>query len=65
MNGMTLDLARLLVEDRLGEAQVRRQRRAARRAATPAGAVEVPRQRRAAALMDRLVPGYGVHVPTR
>jgi hypothetical protein len=65
MNGMTPDLARLLVEDRLSEAQLHRQRRAARRAATPAAAVEVPRQRRAAALMNRLVPGYGVHVPTR
>lgn len=63
MNRMTPDLARLLVEERLTEAEQRRQRQTARGGGVRT--TKVPRQRRVGGLMNRLVPGYGVHVPTR
>jgi hypothetical protein len=63
MNRMTPDLARLLVEERLTEAEQHRQRQAASR--RDAGTVKVPRQRRAGTLLNRVLPGYGVRVPTR
>jgi hypothetical protein len=63
MNRMTPDLARLLVEDRLTEAEQRMQRRTARGGAVRT--TKVPRQRGVGGLMTRFVPGYGVRAPTR
>ncbi len=73
MNSLSPDMARLLVTQRLDEAEQRRLRRAARAAradrATRStasvnraaeGAPRVPQQRRGGGLLARFVPGTGV-----
>ena len=61
MHNMSPDLARLLVTQRLEEAEQRRQRRTARAAAAP----RIPRQRRGSGVLGRIVPGTGVRADTR
>ena len=61
MHSMSPDMARLLVTQRLDEAEQRRQRRAARAATSP----KIPRQRRGSGLLGRIVPGTGVRADTR
>ena len=62
MNGMTPDLARLLVTQRLDDVDQHRRRRAARAAAS---SKKVPQQRRAAGFLARIVPGNGVRAEAR
>jgi hypothetical protein len=72
MHSLSADMARLLVTQRLDEAEQRRRRHAARaaraaRAASAAraadateGAPRVPQQRRGSGLLARIVPRTGV-----
>jgi hypothetical protein len=79
MHTMTPDLARMLVDQRIREADERQRRRAAardRRAHAAQAAQQetgqengqptrVPQQRRRTALLARFVPGHGAGVSTR
>jgi hypothetical protein len=62
MNRMTPDLARLLVDERLEEAALRRRRTTAR--PSPKAAVKVPQQRRGSGVLARIARRRGVDVPT-
>ncbi len=70
MQSMSPHMARLLVTQRLDEAEQHRHRRAARaarkaREARAAAAPEVPEQRRGSGLLARIVPRTGVRADAR
>ena len=62
MSMMNLDLARMLTEERIEDA-ARRSRRAQALRTAPEP-IRVPRQRRAASMLSRLIPHGGVRIST-